>query len=83
VLLAAKDGKIQAQDLIADVTIGELPVKVLTGSHKFLFNMMLSIFAKRLKETVSHEVRRKFDESVLLLEEKIADVAARFSPEIT
>jgi hypothetical protein len=78
----AGGGGIGVDDVAAEITIGELPVKVLSGSHKFLYNMLLSLFSSKVKEAVSQEIADKVDESIPLLQEKIAEATRSFSPEL-
>lgn len=66
----------------AKVEIQELPIKVVEGKYKFLYNMMLSLFESRVKESVSTEISKKVEESLPLLKEKITAAITGLSPEL-
>eukprot|EP01045_Picozoa_sp_COSAG04_P015062 COSAG04_NODE_1167_length_7984_cov_8.922384_3_plen_145_part_00 len=44
---------ITVDNVAAEVTIGELPVEVQSGKHKFMLNMLISLFSAKVKEAVS------------------------------
>ena len=59
-----------------------MPVKVLKGNHKFLYNMMLKLFAEQLKLAVNGEIAQKVETSLPLLRDKIGSVIMGLSPEL-
>ena len=73
---------ITVDNVAAEVTIGELPVEVQSGKHKFMLNMLISLFSAKVKEAVSAEIKSQVDESIPLLKEKIAEVTSSFSPDL-
>lgn len=80
--IVVDDDAITVDQVEAEVTIGELPVDVLGGKHKFLYNMLLSLFSAKVKEAVGSEIKQQVDASIPMLSEKIAGITAGFSPDL-
>lgn len=80
--IVVDDDMITIDQVEAEVTIGELPVEVLGGKHKFLYNMLLSLFSAKVKEAVGSEIKEQVAASIPMLTEKIAAVTAGFSPDL-
>ena len=57
-------------------------MEVLGGKHKFLYNMLLSLFSAKVKEAVWKEIRQQVAASIPMLTTKIAAVTAGFSPDL-
>jgi endonuclease/exonuclease/phosphatase family metal-dependent hydrolase len=80
--IVVDDDMITVDQVEAEVTIGDLPVDVLGGKHKFLYNMLLSLFSAKVKEAVGNDIKKQVDDSIPTLKEKIAAVTAGFSPDL-
>lgn len=80
--IVVNDEQISVDKVEAEVNIGELPVEVLGGKHKFLYNMLLSLFSAKVKEAVGKEIRQQVAASIPMLTTKIAAVTAGFSPDL-
>lgn len=77
------DGEMITVDKVeAEVTIAALPVEVLGGKHKFLYNMLLSLFSAKVKEAVGKEIKQQVDASIPMLTEKIGSITSGFSPDL-
>ena len=66
----------------AEVTITELPIKIEDGKHKFMLNMLVSLFSAKVMESVGREIKAQIDGSIPLLQQKIAAVTAGFTPDL-
>ena len=60
-----------------------MPGQVKAGTHKWLYNKLLSIFNERIKNTVEREVRKTIDKSVAALKQKMFDATQVFSQKMT
>ena len=64
---------LSANDVRADIQVGETPIKILEGKHKRLYNMMLKAFAERVKTTIEEQLKVVVAASTPVLKAKLEE----------
>ena len=67
------EGGLVADDVQADITIEEIPITVLAGKHRRLYNMLLKAFATKVKLEVEATLKEQVAASGPLLQQKLTE----------
>lgn len=63
---------------LSQVTIDDLPMDIVKCNHKKIFKTLLKMFQKKGKEGVQDEIRKKTQENIKMLSDKVTELFAKF-----